>query len=144
MIAARRRWLGLIGAGLAGWAAAPAAAATRRDPDAVYDLVDVGKAAFVLGALRNHLAGAEGPPKLAVVIHGPAMKSFVRAEAQPEIVHDAAERMKSGVVFYACVNTLAGLGLKLEELLPGFALAERGGVVKLAELQGQGWVYLRP
>jgi hypothetical protein len=32
----------------------------------------------------------------------------------------------------------------LKDLLPGFAAAEQGGVVRLAELQSQGYVYLRP
>jgi uncharacterized protein len=34
--------------------------------------------------------------------------------------------------------------LTLGDLLPGFVVAEQGAVVKLAELQGQGWAYLRP
>jgi intracellular sulfur oxidation DsrE/DsrF family protein len=34
--------------------------------------------------------------------------------------------------------------LTLGDLLPGFAVAEQGAVVKLAELQGRGWAYLRP
>jgi hypothetical protein len=28
--------------------------------------------------------------------------------------------------------------------LPGFIVAEKGGVVRLAELQSQGYAYLRP
>jgi intracellular sulfur oxidation DsrE/DsrF family protein len=32
----------------------------------------------------------------------------------------------------------------LADLLPGFVAAERGGVVKLAELQRDGYLYLRP
>jgi intracellular sulfur oxidation DsrE/DsrF family protein len=32
----------------------------------------------------------------------------------------------------------------LGDLLPGFVVAEQGAVVKLAELPGQGWAYLRP
>ena len=32
----------------------------------------------------------------------------------------------------------------LKDLLPGFVAAERGGVVRLAELQSQGYLYLRP
>jgi len=34
--------------------------------------------------------------------------------------------------------------LTLGDLMPGFAVAEKGGVVKLAELQAQGFAYLRP
>ena len=32
----------------------------------------------------------------------------------------------------------------LKDLLPGFVTAERGGVVRIAELQSQGYLYLRP
>nr|WP_245284549.1 MULTISPECIES: hypothetical protein [unclassified Bradyrhizobium] len=32
----------------------------------------------------------------------------------------------------------------LKDLLAGFVAAERGGVVRLAELQSQGYLYLRP
>jgi uncharacterized protein len=32
----------------------------------------------------------------------------------------------------------------LKDLLPGFISADKGGVVRLAELQSQGYLYLRP
>ena len=32
----------------------------------------------------------------------------------------------------------------LKDLLPGFINADRGGVVRIAELQADGYVYLRP
>jgi intracellular sulfur oxidation DsrE/DsrF family protein len=32
----------------------------------------------------------------------------------------------------------------LKDLLPGFVIADRGGVVRTAELQSQGYLYLRP
>jgi intracellular sulfur oxidation DsrE/DsrF family protein len=32
----------------------------------------------------------------------------------------------------------------LGDLLPGFVSADRGGVVRIAELQSQGYLYLRP
>jgi intracellular sulfur oxidation DsrE/DsrF family protein len=34
--------------------------------------------------------------------------------------------------------------ITLKDLVPGFAGADRGGVVRLAELQSKGYVYLRP
>jgi uncharacterized protein len=34
--------------------------------------------------------------------------------------------------------------ITLKDLLPGFVSADRGGVVRLAELQSQGYLYLRP
>jgi uncharacterized protein len=32
----------------------------------------------------------------------------------------------------------------LKDLLPGFISADRGGVVRIAELQSRGYLYLRP
>jgi intracellular sulfur oxidation DsrE/DsrF family protein len=32
----------------------------------------------------------------------------------------------------------------LKDLLPGFVEADRGGVVRIVELQAQGYAYLRP
>lgn len=139
MRAPRRGFLGALGA----LVAAPAAAQAG-DPDCVYDLMDPPKAAAVLGALRNHRAGVGPGPRLAVVIHGPAITLFARADPHADIARDYFERVKAGATFFACVNTLAGLGWKLDDLLPGFELAERGGVVKLAQLQAGGWAYLRP
>jgi intracellular sulfur oxidation DsrE/DsrF family protein len=34
--------------------------------------------------------------------------------------------------------------MTLTDLLPGFVTAEQGGVVRIAELQSQGYAYLRP
>jgi intracellular sulfur oxidation DsrE/DsrF family protein len=34
--------------------------------------------------------------------------------------------------------------ITLTDLLPGFVSADKGGVVRLAELQSQGYLYLRP
>jgi intracellular sulfur oxidation DsrE/DsrF family protein len=34
--------------------------------------------------------------------------------------------------------------ITLNDLLPGFVSADRGGVVRIAELQSQGYLYLRP
>ena len=48
-----------------------------------------------------------------------------------------------GVTFFACHHTMKAMELTLADLLPGFAVAEKGGVVKLAELQQDGWLYLR-
>ena len=112
----------------------------------VYHLADADKAAFVLGNLHNHLVGAGGPAhiRLSVVVHGPALKLFHKEASNPLISRDAEARMKDGVVFYACANTLAAQNWTLGDVTPGFVLAEKGGVVRLADLQAQGWIYLRP
>ena len=56
----------------------------------------------------------------------------------------AGELQKSGLQLNACINTMRAQNVTLKDLLPGFIVADKGGVVRLAELQGQGYVYLRP
>ena len=135
---------GLIGATLGTKATADAAPAGV--PKVVYHLSDVDKAAFVLGNIRNHIDGMGGPDNvtIALVVHGPALRSF-RANPVNDAIAPGLERLRSnGVAFHACIHTMRGMKLALDDLLPGFAVAEKGGVVKLTELQQDGWLYLRP
>jgi uncharacterized protein len=134
-----------LAAGL-GIFSASARADAQRVQRVVYHLADSEKVAFVLGNLGNHLEGAGGAGQiaLAVVVHGPALAAFKRASTNRAVIEDAQARMRAGVAFHACAHTMAAMKLTLDELLPGFAIAEKGGVVLLADLQAQGWAYLRP
>jgi intracellular sulfur oxidation DsrE/DsrF family protein len=127
-------------------AKAEASADTRDAAKVVYHLSDIEKVQFVLGNIDNHLAGAGGPDKvtIALVVHGPALRSFHAAAAGPETTRKVAGIVKSQVKMAACASTMRGQNVTLKDLLPGFTVAERGGVVLLAELQAQGYVYLRP
>jgi intracellular sulfur oxidation DsrE/DsrF family protein len=81
---------------------------------------------------------------IALVVHGPALKAFHTAEATPDMTQRSAQLEKSGLQFNACINTMRAQNVALKDLLPGFIVAEKGGVVRLAELQSQGYAYLRP
>ena len=139
-----------IGAGLfVARAPSPAQAAAAGPPDVpkvAYHLADLEKVAFVLGNIRNHIAGMGGPDKvkIALVVHGPALKAFRLATPNLAVKSDVGEARAAGVELHACRHTMEAQKLTLGDLMPGFAVAERGGVVKLAELQGQGFAYLRP
>jgi len=141
---------GLFRSVLAGCVGLVAARAAKADEahatKAVYHLADVEKAAFVLGNLRNHLEGAGGPEaiRLAVVVHGPALRAFLKDAPNRAIVADAGELMKSGVAFHACAHALAAQRWTLADPAPGFRLAKEGGVVLLADLPAEGRAYLRP
>jgi uncharacterized protein len=115
-------------------------------PRVVYHLSDLEKVAFVLGNIRNHLEGVGGPEniRIAVVVHGPALNAFRKADAIADLLSKAEGIIGQGVAFEACGNTMKAQKITLEDLLPGFVSAEKGGVVRLAELQHQGWAYLRP
>jgi len=51
---------------------------------------------------------------------------------------------KADVGFAACGNTMKSQKVTLGDLLPGFVSADKGGVVRIAKLRSQGYLYLRP
>ena len=101
---------------------------------------------FVLGNIRNHFDGMGGPDKVTIslVVHGPALKAFQISSASPDIAHRVGDFAKTGLELNACGNTMKAQKITLKDLLPGFIAAEQGGVVRIAELQSMGYVYLRP
>jgi intracellular sulfur oxidation DsrE/DsrF family protein len=138
--------------GTLGAMVAAAAASTRGNaaaPDAAkvaYHLCDLDKVDFVLGNIKNHYNGMGGPDKvtIALVVHGPALKAFHVAGASPDMTKRTDEMRQSGLQLNACINTMRAQDVTLKDLLPGFTIADKGGVVRLAELQSQGYAYLRP
>jgi uncharacterized protein len=138
--------LATAGAMISALGATRANAATPDVSNVVYHLDDVDKVDFVLGNIHNHFSGMGGPDKvtIALVVHGPALKAFHAAGASPDMTKHTAELSKSGLQLNACINTMRAQDIALKDLLPGFIVADKGGVVRLAELQSQGYVYLRP
>jgi intracellular sulfur oxidation DsrE/DsrF family protein len=136
----------LFAAGAGAFAMRRASAQATRATKVVYHLADVEKVAFVLGNLRNHLAVAGGGDsiRLAVAVHGPALGVFHLGGTNVAVQQDMRDSVKAGVGFFACANTMAARNWTLADLLPGFVVAEQGAVVLLADLQAQGWAYLRP
>jgi uncharacterized protein len=136
-----------VGAALgASRAQAATEASTGSKLKVVYHLSDAEKVNFVLGNIQNHIDGVGGPDHvtIALVIHGPALKAFHGAQANSDISKRVSDFSKDGVELAACGNTMKAQNVTLTDLLPGFVSAEKGGVVRLAELQSQGYLYLRP
>lgn len=132
--------------GLFAMKAAQAAPGTPDKAKVVYHLCDLDKVNFVLGNIQNHFDGMGGPEKvtIALVIHGPALKSFHAASANADVKGKVAGFGRAKLELAACGNTMKGQGVTLQDLLPGFVAADKGGVVRIAELQSQGYVYLKP
>src|SRR5580692_6975713 len=129
-----------------------AVTATRAEaatPDAakvVYHLDDLDKVDMVFGNIKNHYTGMGGPDKvtIALVVLGPALKAFHTDKASNDVTQHTDDMKNNGLGPNACINTMKAQEVTLKDLLPGFVVADKGGVVKLAELQGQGYVYIRP
>jgi uncharacterized protein len=111
-----------------------------------YHLNDLDKVNFVLGNIQNHFDGVGGPDNvvIALVVHGPALRAFHSASANPDVSKRVGQFSRAGMEMAACGNTMKSQNVTVEELLPGFVVADKGGVVRIAELQSQGYLYLRP
>lgn len=149
----RRFFISRLFPGLAGGAAAAAfpASASALTPvrpvqKVVYHLSEPTRVKFVMGNIKNHIAGKGGPDKVEIVlvIHGPALESFVSSKAAPDMKLQIAGRAGDGVRFVACGNTMTAQKLKLSDMPEGFTVAEEGGVVRIADLQAEGYLYIRP
>lgn len=140
----RRKLLGgtFLG-GLIGLLAGRAQAAPPDKHRVVYHLSDLDKVTFVMGSIRNHYEGAPGTT-VALVVHGPALKAFQTSQTNPDLSRRVGEAHQAGLQLYACGNTMRATHITLADLLPGFVNAEEGGVVRIAELQAKGYLYLRP
>ncbi|QUS38875.1 hypothetical protein RPMA_08570 [Tardiphaga alba] len=139
--------LASFGAGLAVTRAQ--AATTTAHPDrqkVVYHLADADRVNFALGNIQNHLDGVGGPEHVSIVlvVLGPALRAFHRATANPDIRQRLGKFAQAGVTLAACKNTMVAQEVTLDGLLPGFSVADKGGVVLITELQMQGYAYIRP
>lgn len=126
--------------------AAERAAADAALSKVAYHVADLDKVDFVLGNIHNHYAGMGGPEHvfIALVLHGPALQAFHLAKTTPDVTSRVSALRNLGLQLNACINTMRAQNVTLNDLLPGFIVAEKGAVVRLAELQSQGFVYLRP
>jgi intracellular sulfur oxidation DsrE/DsrF family protein len=138
--------LASLGAGLAMTRAQASTDTPMARQKVVYHLADSDRVSFALGNIQNHLDGVGGPEHVSIVlvVLGPALRAFHRDSANPDITQRVGKFAKAGVAFAACKNTMKAQDVALEGLLPGFAVADKGGVVKIAELQAQGYAYIRP
>jgi hypothetical protein len=93
-----------------------------------------------------NLPGVGGPDHvtIALVVHGPPLRAFHAASANPDVSRRVGQFSRAGVECAACGNTMKSQYVALKDLLPGFVNADRGGVARIAELQSQGYLYLRP
>jgi intracellular sulfur oxidation DsrE/DsrF family protein len=141
---------GALSALSAAFAASRANAATDPAPQTrlkvVYHLSDLDKVNFVLGNIQHHFDGVGGPDNvtIALVVHGQALRAFHLASANPDLTRRVGQFSRAGLELAACGNTMRSQSVTLKDLLPGFVSADKGGVVRIVELQSRGYLYLRP
>ena len=112
----------------------------------VYHVSEAEKVGFALNNIRNHINGVGGPENVEIVLvtHGPALKQFHTASAHEKIMSWVSELQGAGVAFEACGNTMSAQAVTLDDLPSDFFRRDEGGVVRIADLQSQGYLYIRP
>jgi uncharacterized protein len=151
----RSKWFRLTGIALGVLTLAVAGAHAAHRPETpkkhkiVYHLSEPGveKAKFVLRNIQNHVDGVRGwqhIEALELVVHGPALKTFVAKTIDPDVKRATDALRDHGLEFGACGNTMKAFDISLEELPMGAKHLPQGGVVRLMELQELGYAYIRP
>jgi intracellular sulfur oxidation DsrE/DsrF family protein len=137
---------GLFAAGAAAGLVATKAAKAQGVPRVCYHLSDLEKVNFALGNIENHIEGMGGPGsvEIVLVVNGPALRAFHQAEANPDVTRRFGGVLAKGVEADACGNTMDAQKVALDGLLPGFVRVDQGGVTRLAQLQHEGYAYIRP
>lgn len=131
-------------------AAAPEASHSAGHKVAIH--VDVNDSAVMNMVLNNvsnlssTYAGASETFAVEVVAYGPGLH-MLRDDTSP--VKDRIKLMAGsvpGIAFSACHNTRAGMAKQEGKSIPLLPQAKEvpSGVVRLVELQEQGWSYIRP
>lgn len=112
----------------------------------VYHVTEFERVPFVLGNIENHIKGVGGPENVEIILvaHGTAVKAFEKTSADKSLLERYGNLKKKGIEFDACGNTLNKDKLTLQDLPEGFVRIDQGGVVRIAELQHAGYIYIRP
>ncbi len=112
----------------------------------VYHVSELEKVPFVLNNIKNHIKGVGGAENVEIVLvtHGPSAKAFHKENVTEKVSSLVDELQVEGVAFNMCGNTMRILNYELDNVLPGFVRRDEGGVVRIAELQSQGYIYIRP
>jgi len=103
------------------------------------------KAIAVLTNIQNHVdtVGWANIEALELVVHGPALKTFLARDLDPEVKGKLEKLMTGGMRIDACQITLKRQKVELRELLEGLT-AVPSGVARVMELQELGYAYVRP
>mgnify|MGYP001613648847 CR=1 FL=1 len=148
----RRRFaLAVFAAGFAAaLAAAPALAQTKIHKVAIHvDEADPARLNLALNNVENltkYYASKGETVMVEVVTYGPGLV-MLRADTSPVKDRVAAMSLEyKNLAFAACENTRAGMSKREGKDVPLVKEAKSvpSGVIRLVELQEQGWSYLRP
>jgi intracellular sulfur oxidation DsrE/DsrF family protein len=112
----------------------------------VYHVSEANKVRFALNNINNHLEGIGGNERIDIVlvVNGGGVNGFLKSKAGQEVATDVELLELQDVRFEICGYSLKAFGSGVKDLVGNFKHLDQGGVVRLVELQQQGFAYLRP
>ena len=111
------------------------------------DGADVGVATYALALINKHIEAEGGPEKIEVkvVVHVPALKLFDKKDVDPKLLNKLKLILEKGVEPEMCQVSMKLFNMPLDTLADGFKPTEHPVAVKrIADLQEQGYLYIKP
>jgi hypothetical protein len=130
-----------------------AGTANHRTPDGKIKVLyhidgsDLGVAKYAMALINKHIEAEGGPDKIdiKVVVHGPALKLFDKKNVDPILLKKLKMVMGKGVEPEMCQVSMKLFKMPLDSLVSGFKPTEHPVAVKrIADLQEQGYLYIKP
>ncbi|TAL08813.1 MAG: hypothetical protein EPO02_12035 [Nitrospirae bacterium] len=106
---------------------------------------DVAK--YALALINKHIEAEGGPDNIDVelVVHGPALALFEKDKMDPEMTKRFEQVIEKGVHAEMCQVSMKAFGKTLDNLAKGFvATLHPVAVKRIADLQQQGYLYIKP
>ena len=106
---------------------------------------DVAK--YALALINKHIEAEGGPDNIDVelVVHGPALELFEKDKMDPEMAKRFQAVVDKGVHAEMCQVSMKLYNKTLENLAKGFvATLHPVAVKRIADLQQQGYLYIKP
>lgn len=104
-------------------------------------------AKYALALINKHIDAEGGPDKIDIelVVHGPALELFEKDRMDPEMQKRFDQIIEKGVHAEMCQVSMKLFGKTLDNLAKGFvATLHPVAVKRIADLQQQGYLYIKP
>ena len=143
-------FVAMVAVGALAWSSATDASHLAAQPKrhkVVYHLDDPGvdRAKAVLVNIDNHVhvVGWKNIEALELVVHGPALRTFLARDIDPDVRGKLETLLAGGLRLDACQITMARQKIDLKDLIEG-ATPVPSGVVRVMDLQEAGYAYIKP
>jgi uncharacterized protein len=104
-------------------------------------------AKYALALINKHIDAEGGPENIDVelIVHGPALELFENDKMDPEMKKRFEQALSKGVHAEMCQVSMKLYNKSLDNLVKGFvATLHPVAVKRIADLQQQGYIYIKP